>query len=73
MTTHSYFTCICNDLLYYSQLIIFISTHLITILLQNSKSTSPKLQVTRNSMQMLLYTTIIQEIWIYIQDLLQVV
>jgi len=73
MTKHSYFTCICNDLPYHSQLIVFISTHLITILLQNSESTSSKPQVTRNSKQMLLYTTIIQEIWIYSQDLLQVV
>jgi len=73
MTTCSYFTCICNDLPYHSQLTVFIGTHLITILLQNTESTSPKLQVTRNSQQMLLYVTIIQEIWIYSQDFLQVV
>jgi len=73
MTKHSYFTCNCNHLPHHSQLIVFISTHLITILLQNSESTSSKLQVTRNSKQMLLYTTIIQEIWIYSQNLLQVV
>lgn len=72
-TIQSYFTCKCNDVPYHSQLIMFISTHLINILLQNSVTISPKLQVTWNSKQMLLYTTTIQEIWIYNQDLLQVV